>query len=68
MPALKSSNLAAYEYDPETRVLTLDFHDGSKYAYDGVPQAVVDGLAGATSPGGFAHRNIFHHFATRRIS
>lgn len=51
MPALRSSNLESYEYDAETETLTISFKSGSSYQYDGVPQAVVERLASAASPG-----------------
>lgn len=51
MPALRSSNLESYEYDAEEEVLTITFKSGSAYQYEGVPQAVVERLASAASPG-----------------
>lgn len=58
MPALRSSNLESYEYDAETETLTITFKSGDSYEYDGVPQAVVERLASAASPGKFFYAAI----------
>lgn len=48
---LASSNLNAFRYDPETRVLSIRFNSGRSYDYADVPQETVDGLESASSPG-----------------
>jgi len=67
MPPLRSSNLAAADYDKDRQVLILDFLDGSQYEYPGVPLAVYEALLTAPSPGQFAHRNIYPHYPSMRM-
>lgn len=55
---LASSNIDAMRYDPETQVLQIRFKSGQTYDYNGVPQAIADGLAAAASPGSFFAQNI----------
>jgi hypothetical protein len=67
MPALKSTNLAAAEYDPETRTLTVGFQSGDTWEYYNVPQAVYDGLFQTSSPGGYFYRNIRNSFMGEQV-
>lgn len=46
-----SSNLASAEYDAESQVLTIQFHNGSRYAYQDVPERVFLELEKTESPG-----------------
>ena len=55
----ESSQLSAYAYDPEAKVLAIRFvSTGSEYHYYHVPQATFDGLHQAESKGSFFIRNI----------
>ncbi len=53
---LRSSNLRAAAYDPNTHVLTVWFRSGTAYAYAAVPQNVYEGLVRAGSPGRYLHQ------------
>jgi hypothetical protein len=55
---LSSSNLAGYDYDPDTQLLTIQFTSGRSYDYKNVPQDIVDGLAQADSSGRYFNSNI----------
>lgn len=55
---LSSSNLSAYNYDPDTQLLTIQFASGRSYDYKNVPQDVADGLGQADSPGKYFNNNI----------
>jgi hypothetical protein len=57
-----SSNIASAEYDPERKVLTVNFHHGGSYSYAGVEQATVSGFEMAPSPGGYFARAIKDRF------
>lgn len=48
---VSSSNLTSVGYDPRSRVLEIEFHDGSVYQYSGVPESVYRGLMAADSHG-----------------
>ena len=63
MTPLNSSNLAAYDYDPDSRMLTIRFVSGRTYAYRDVPADIADGLSTANSPGQFFNSNIKNTFA-----
>jgi len=42
--AFQSRHLNGGDYDPETRILTIQFVNGAIYRYAGVPQTVADTL------------------------
>lgn len=42
---VKSSHLVELNYDDNTEVLEIEFHDGSVYQYKGVPKTVYKELA-----------------------
>lgn len=46
-----SSMIRSASYDPDKLELVVTFANGSRYAYVGVPQDVIDDLEGAASPG-----------------
>lgn len=64
MIALDSTNLAGYEYDPQTQLLTVAFKHGRSYSYKDVPQAIADGLGSAPSPGQYFNSNIKNSYPT----
>lgn len=51
MNTVKSSNIEAVGFDPETQRMTVQFKNGNTYDYDNVPQKVHDELVGAESVG-----------------
>lgn len=54
MTECKSSNIAAYGYDADTRTLAIRFHGGERvYHYHDVPAETAQGLAKAASVGRF---------------
>ena len=55
---LSSSNLDAYNYNPETQELRIQFHGGRIYKYFRIPQEMADALGSASSPGGWFHANL----------
>lgn len=67
MPDIGSSNIAAADYDAETRILTITFRSGERYEYRDVDRIVYDDLIHSTSPGGYFHRHIRNRFTTRRV-
>ncbi len=65
--ALTSSNLSAYEYLPDTRVLRIRFKSGRTYQYSDVPSQVVLDLEAASSPGSFFSASIKNSFSYTQI-
>ena len=59
MIPVTSENIEAYGYDPEIQELHVTFlKSGLTYAYDGVPESVVDGLKQSSSKGQYFHQYI----------
>ncbi len=65
--SVSSSNISSIGYDPETQVLEIEFHDGSIYQYDGVPQSVYEGLMNASSHGQYLHQHIKDRYSHRKV-
>jgi hypothetical protein len=55
--AVSSSNLVSVGYDPEARVLEIEFKK-SIYHYSGVPRQIYEGLMSAGSKGTYHAANI----------
>lgn len=55
---LRSSNVAACAYDPQSRTLQIRYHSGRTYSYADVPQSVYEDLLAAPSPGTFVNDSI----------
>ena len=64
---LRSSNLRAAAYDPDTRVLTVWFRSGTAYAYAAVSQNVYEGLLRAGSPGRYLNQWIKDRYSYRKL-
>lgn len=50
---VSSSNIASIGYDPDRRVLEIEFLNGSVYQYFGVPESLYRGLMNASSHGSY---------------
>ena len=48
---VKSSNIKATGYDPETKTMAIEFSSGEIYHYENVEKSVHDDLIGAKSIG-----------------
>ena len=66
MHPVQSSNLRAVGYDPEMRVLLVQFRSGATYEYDDVPQTVYEGLLGAQSKGRYVAQNVKGQYDCQR--
>lgn len=53
-----SSNVSAFRYDKNTRALDIRFHGNREYRYFNIPAEMAEGLATASSPGGWFHANL----------
>jgi hypothetical protein len=65
--AVSSSNLQSVGYDPVSRILEIEFHDGRVYRYSGVPESVHRGLMGAASKGSHFADFIKDHYTCVRV-
>lgn len=64
---LKSSALAGYAYDPNARVLTVEYASGAKYAYEDVGIEKVEAMQGNPSPGSYFAARIRNNFKARKL-
>jgi hypothetical protein len=55
------------EYDPDARILEVEFRSGHAYAYRDVPAELVDRLLASDSPGAFFNREIRTRFEYRKL-
>jgi hypothetical protein len=64
---VSSSNLKSVGYDPRSRTLEIEFHNGGVYQYDEVSQQTYDDLIAAASKGRYYAEHIRDHYSGRRI-
>lgn len=57
-----SSMISRMEYDKETQVLKLVFHNGTTYLYADVPETLANQAFASESIGTFVRANIFGKF------
>jgi hypothetical protein len=64
---VQSSSLRSVGFDPNEKVLEVEFQSGGVYQYFGVPEAIFRELMLASSKGAFFNRRIADHFPYKRI-
>ncbi len=62
-----SSNIAAIGYHQETRILEVEFRNGTVYEYYDVPPAEHTRLMNAASHGTYFHAHIRDRYRCRRV-
>lgn len=62
-----STAITIVGYDEDSEELTVQFTDGSRYAYDDVSGADYRGLMGAASVGAYFNAHIRNEHSYRRI-
>lgn len=55
---VSSSNVDAFKYDKAARELYIQFHGARRYKYFNIDRDMAEGLAQASSPGGWFHANL----------
>ena len=55
---VSSSNVDAFRYDQTNKRLSIMFHGGRVYTYFNIGPDMAEGLATASSPGGWFHANL----------
>lgn len=68
MKRVNSGRLRAMGYDPASRVLRIQFDDGSTFEYDGVDSEIWRRLTSAGSAWSVFRDNIEEEFTGRRVS
>ena len=64
---VRSTNLRSIGYDPDARVLEIEFHSGSIYQYINVPEQVYLALMNAVSKGSYFSDHIKERYKFKRI-
>ncbi len=64
---VKSSNIHAIGYDPESYRLRVEFRNGSTCDYLGVPETVHAELIAADSIGTYFYTHIRNHYAHKKL-
>ena len=64
---VESSNLNSVGYEPDTKTLEIEFHDGGIYQYFDVPEHIHADLMSASSHGKYFHANIRKNFRYEKI-
>ena len=62
-----SSSIHSVGYDPQSRILEIEFHSDGVYQYEDVSQDIYDALMAATSKGQYFTERIRDHYSWRRI-
>lgn len=66
---VKSSNIAATGYDPETKTLAVQFRSGkgATYHYADVPEQVYKEMCDAQSVGSYLNKNVVGKYVHTKI-
>jgi len=64
---VESSNLNSVGYDPDTKTLEIEFHDGGIYQYFDIPANVYSGLISAPSKGKYHHKFIKSAYRYKKV-
>lgn len=64
---VESSNLKSVGYDPNTKILEIEFHHGGVYQYFDVPANVHSGLMSAPSKGSYHYQHIKNVYQYQKI-
>ncbi|MCK9575398.1 MAG: KTSC domain-containing protein [Candidatus Pacearchaeota archaeon] len=59
----QSSTIESSTYDSQTQILTIEFKNGSEYAYSGVDLDTYEGLVAAASTGVYFQQHIKNSFS-----
>lgn len=62
-----SSNISSIGYDPDSQILEVEFHSGSIYQYEGVPQHEHSALMNANSHGQYLNEHIKGVYPYRQV-
>ena len=63
----ESSNIAGFDYNKATRVLTVEFKNGGRYEYYDVPEIAYEQMKAAPSKGQFLAQNIKNNYRYARV-
>jgi len=64
---IKSSNLKKTEYDVETKMMVVEFNNGSKYQYEDVPHQIYTRFRMSESQGKFFSSDISKKYKFKKL-
>lgn len=64
---IESSFLKAHKYDPNSRRLVVEYHDGKRYEHLDVPAEKHASMIGAQSAGAYYNSKIKDHHPGRKL-
>lgn len=67
MNSVTSSNIDAVGYDPDTKVLQVDFKSGTSYQYEGVPANLAQAMIVAPSVGQFFYSSVKYAYPYTKV-
>lgn len=67
MIPITSSFIKAHDYDSDTRLLTVEYHNGARYQHEDVPADKYEAFIGNASPGGFYNAKIKSNHPGRKL-
>ncbi len=67
LPAMPSTVIRRFAYDPASATLTVTFVTGRRYAYERVPQEIAAAFAGSFSKGQYFNARIRDRFRYREL-
>ena len=64
---IESMMFSHHAYDPNTRVMTVQYKNGGVYQHDDIPAEKYDAFVGNKSPGKFFNEKIRTNFPGRKV-
>lgn len=64
---IKSSNIKGAVYDTESKNLLIEFNNGAKYEYEGVPHQIYTKFRMAKSQGSFFNSDISKKYKYKKL-
>jgi hypothetical protein len=64
---VKSSNIKSVGYDPEQKILEIEFKSGAVYQYEEVPEDVFQEMLVAESVGKYFNTQVKGNYSEKRI-
>lgn len=68
MKPVESSNVKAVGYDPQSRVMHVQFHSGNHYSYADVPPATHEALVKADSVGKHFNQHVMGKYQHSKVA
>lgn len=64
---VRSSNISSIGYEANSRTLEVEFHSGSIYQYNRVPESVYEALMDARSHGAYFNDQVRDNYSTHQV-